>query len=67
MSDRAKLTLTRSAMILLSVIGAVFVFSVLMSLRDGTATVPQVVLGLVIAGALILMNRWWLQYSGTRL
>jgi hypothetical protein len=67
MSDRAKLILLRSAMVLLSVIGAVFVFSVLMSLRDGTATIPQVVLGAIIAGALILMNRWWLRYSGTRL
>ncbi|TVR74103.1 MAG: hypothetical protein EA415_06510 [Sphaerobacteraceae bacterium] len=67
MSDRAKLVLLRTAMLLLSIIGAVYVFSVIMSVRDGTATLLQIILGVIIAGALIQMNRWWLQYSGTRL
>ncbi len=67
MSDRARLVLLRTAMLLLSIIGAVYVFSVIMSVRDGTATLLQIILGVIIAGALIQMNRWWLQYSGTRL
>jgi hypothetical protein len=67
MSDRFRLTLLRSGMIVLSIIGAVFVFSVLMNIRDNTATAPQIILGVVIAGLLIWMNRWWLQQSGERL
>ena len=67
MSDRVRMLLLRTAMLLLSIIGAVYVFSVIMSVRDGTATLLQIILGVVIAGSLILMNRWWLQYSGTRL
>jgi hypothetical protein len=66
-SDRGKLSLLRVAMILITIIGSVYVFSVLSSLRDGNVEPVRLIVAVVVVIALVWMNRWWFRQSGTRI
>jgi hypothetical protein len=67
MSELLKQSLMRSALILVTIFGALYVFGVIFNLREGTAHWWQLVVGIAIIGALVLLNRWWFRRSGTRI
>jgi hypothetical protein len=67
MSDMVKLSLLRMVMILVTIIGAVYVFGVINNVRQGDAEFYQIILGVAVVVALVWMNRWWFRKSGTRL
>lgn len=67
MSDTAKIALLRTAMIIVTILGAVYVFVTINNIRDGTADILQIIISVLIIAGLIRMNRWWFRKSGTRL
>jgi hypothetical protein len=67
MSDRVKHTLLRLAMILVTIAGAVYVFSVITQARGGDAEPGRIMLALVVVGALVWLNRWWFRRTGSRI
>jgi Na+/citrate or Na+/malate symporter len=67
MSDSAKLALLRTAMILVTIAGAVYVFFAINNAREGNVDFLQLTIAALIVLALIRMNRWWFRKSGTRL
>jgi O-antigen/teichoic acid export membrane protein len=67
MSDTVKLALLRTAMILVTIIGAVYVFVVINNAREGDVDTLQIVMAALIVVGLMRMNRWWFRKSGTRL
>ncbi len=67
MSDLIKHSLLRSALIIISIAGALYVFGVVHTVREGTASIWQIVLAILVVAALVLLNRWWFRRSGTRI
>jgi heme/copper-type cytochrome/quinol oxidase subunit 4 len=67
MSDSVKLGLLRAGMILITIIGAVYVFVTINSIREDNVNILQIIVALLIVAALVRMNRWWFHKSGTRL
>ncbi len=67
MSEMVKLSLLRSAMIVVTIIGAVYVFGVIRDVRHREADLLQIVLGILIVLALVWMNRWWFRRTGSRI
>jgi hypothetical protein len=65
--DMLKRSLIRSALMLVTILGALYVVGVVINLREGTAGPWQVLFGLVIIVTLVLLNRWWYRRSGTRI
>jgi hypothetical protein len=67
MSDKVKFALLRSAMIVITIFGAVYVFVVINNARQGDPDIVQIITGFMVVAALVWMNRWWIRRSGTRL
>jgi hypothetical protein len=67
MSDKVTFALLRSAMIVITIVGAVYVFVVINNVRQGDPDITQIITGFMVIAALVWMNRWWLRRSGTRL
>ena len=67
MSDTLREALIRTGIILITIPGAVFVFFVINDLREGTFQPVPVITAVLTIIALVWLNRWWYQRTGTRI
>jgi hypothetical protein len=67
MSDSLRETLLRSAIVFITIIGAVYVFFVINDLREGNVQILPALTAVGVVIALVWLNRWWYQRTGTRI
>ncbi len=67
MSDTLREALIRTGLVLITIVGAVFVFFVINDMRDGTFRPIPVVTAILTVIALVWLNRWWYARTGTRI
>ena len=67
MSSTLREALIRTGVVLLSIFGAVFVFFVINDVREGTFNLIAVITAILTVIALVWLNRWWYQRTGTRI
>jgi isoprenylcysteine carboxyl methyltransferase (ICMT) family protein YpbQ len=67
MSESVREALLRSAMLLVTIPGAIYVFYVIYSFREGSASPTLGITALLVVISLVVLNRWWYQRTGTRI